>query len=284
MKTIFSLLFAFVLVTGCQKDTSNSGTPPAEEKTVLNVPYGTDAQQQMDIYLPAGRTTADTKVLVLIHGGAWSSGDKADFADYLSEFKDRLPGYAIFNINYRLAAFPATNVFPAQELDVKAAVDSVVSKAGEYLVNKDKLVLLGASAGAHLALLQAYKQPSPEVKAVVDMFGPADMVDLYNSFSAQEKLLFEVLLSGTPATNPALYQSASPVKFVSAASPPTLILHGDADPLVPVAESQALHDSLQQAGVPVQLKIYAGEGHGWSGANLLDSYQRIEDFLKQYNP
>lgn len=77
---------------------------------VLDEAYGTDATQKMDVFLPEGRSTATTKVVVLIHGGSWSSGDKSDFTDYFDTLKKRVPGYAIFSINYRLAT-GTTNFF-----------------------------------------------------------------------------------------------------------------------------------------------------------------------------
>ena len=284
MKKFFPVLFLSLFFIACQKETSEK-EQSNEEKTLLNVSYGADTAQRMDVYLPANRTTTDTKVLVLVHGGAWSTGDKTEFNEYIPVFKERLPDYAIININYRLAQLPSTFIFPTQENDVKAAVEAVMTKAGEYGFNKDKLAMLGASAGAHLAMLQSYKNSTPKVKALVDMFGPTDMAGLYNSLTTNiERFAFQSLLGGPPSTNPALYQSSSPINFVSAQSPPTLILHGGADPLVPVSQSTQLKTKLETANVPVQLFIYPNEGHGWFGANLVDSYGKITSFLKTYNP
>lgn len=285
MKKLFPvLLMAFVFVA-CQKEDSTEKAAKNTEKTILNVSYGTDAEQRMDVYLPANRNTTDTKVLVMIHGGAWSTGDKADFNEYLPVFKQRLPGYAFFNINYRLAKLPSTNPFPTQENDVKAAVDFILSRADEYGFNKNKLVVFGASAGAHLALLVSYKNSTAHINALVDLFGPTDMVALYNSFSDPiEQFALAGMLGGTPTTNAAIYQSSSPIHFVSAQSPPTLILHGGMDPLVPVEQSVRLKEKLQQAGVPVQMVTYPAEEHGWTGASLADTYDRIDAFLDLYNP
>ena len=284
MKKLFPVLFLCLFFVGCQKETSDA-SQTAKEQTILNVSYGTDTAQRMDVYLPAGRTTTTTKVLVLIHGGAWSTGDKTEFNEYIPVFKERLPGYALININYRLAQLPTTFLFPTQELDVKAAVNAILDKADEYQFNKEKLALFGASAGAHLALLQSYKNNTPGVKAVVDMFGPTDMTALYSSLATPiERFAFQSLLGGTPASNPTMYQASSPVNFVSAQSPPTLILHGGADPVVPVSQSTSLKAKLESFNVPVQLVVYPTEGHGWFGANLTDSYGKITAFLTTYNP
>ncbi len=282
MKQFFFSFLISVVFVACQKETSD--TFQNAEKTILNVSYGADTAQRMDVYLPADRTTTNTKVLVLIHGGAWSTGDKTEFNEYIPVLKQRLPGYAFFNINYRLGEFPSTNPFPTQEGDVKTAFEAIVAKAEEYGFNKEKLAVLGASAGAHLALLQSYKNNSPRVKALVNMFGPTDMVALYNNLTTPfERTVLQSLLGGTPVTNAAMYQGSSPINFVSAQSPPTLIFHGELDPLVPISQSIALKEKLQQANVPVQMVTYPNEGHGWTGDNLTDSYNRISTFLNTYN-
>lgn len=286
MKTrnFFLLAFAFAVVNfSCSKSDSGNGggSGTIAEKNETNVAYGTDPLQKMDIYLPANRSTATTKVIILIHGGGWVSGDKTDFTSAnLDTIKKRMPGYAIFNINYRLGALPATNTFPTQELDVKAAVEYIYGNRNNYLVS-EKFVLMGASAGAHLALLQAYKYTSPvKIKAVVDFFGPTDMVAMYND-NPGSQLAFAALLNGTPATNLSMYQQSSPIFFVNAANSPTIILQGGADPLVnATTQSVALKSKLDIAGVTSQYVYYATGGHGdWDVATYTDAYNNIQAFL-----
>jgi acetyl esterase/lipase len=283
------LLFALVntLLLSCQKDSSDGGGETIAAATMLNISYGTDPLQKMDIYLPGGRSVATTKVMVMIHGGAYFTGDKADFISYVDTLKRRFPEYAIFNINYRLYS-PPNNTFPAQEMDVKAAVEFIYSKRTEYLVS-DKFVLLGASAGAHLALLQAYKNNTPvKVKAVVDFFGPTDINDLYNNPGIITAANVAAIVGATPSGNPAIYQQSSPINFaVAGAACPTIILQGSADPLVNAQrQSAALRDKLQIAAVPVEYAVYAGKGHGddWDNATFLDAFNRVQAFLNQYNP
>ena len=279
MKRYFPLL-CFVFIIGCQKEnTGDVNNPALTAQTYLNVAYGADAQQKMDVYLPAGRSTSTTKAIILIHGGAWSSGDKADFNAYVDTLKKRQPDYAIFNINYRLATV-TSNFFPTQENDVKAAFDFIVSKTNEYNISQ-KIVLLGGSAGAHLALLQGYKYSSPvKPKAIIDFFGPTDLADLYNNPADPSLvLILQILLVGTPTSNATLYQQSSPINFVTAQSPPTLIFQGGLDPLVPVSQSAALNTKLQTMGVIHQYELYPTEGHGWVGANMTHSFNAIQAFL-----
>lgn len=290
MKNVFSFFFLAVFVVACQKENTTTTTEqPLPEQTLNNVSYGSDTAQRMDVYLPAGRNPTATKAIIMIHGGAWISGDKADMNGFVPVVKSRLSEYAIFNINYRLGvpALPPANAFPAQENDVKAALAFITGKAAEYKFNTDKTVILGASSGGHLALLQAYKNSTPRLNAVVDFFGPTDMAGLYTFYASSpvNQLGLQLLMGGTPATNASLYQSSSPVNFVSSSSPPTIILHGTADPVVPVAQSTALKTKLESNGVSVRMVTYTGAGHGdWDAATFADAYDQVISFLKDKNP
>lgn len=270
--------FACLLfISSCQKDPNRETN---DTEVIANVSYGSDPLQKMDVYLPAKRSTDTTKVVVLIHGGAWSDGDKSDFNFYIAALQQRLPGYAIFNINYRLVA-GSTHLFPAQENDVKAALEFIYSKRTDYKIS-DKFALLGASAGAHLALLQGYKYTAPvKPKAIVSFFGPGDLILLYNSQPLAGILLTNVT-GTTPAANLTLYQQSSPITFINAGSPPTILLQGGADPIVPPAQADSLKAKLVVAGVTNQHVFYPAEGHGWVGPNLEDSFNKIAAFLNQY--
>jgi acetyl esterase/lipase len=275
IKYLVIFLISTQIFSACERKIESSN-PSFAAESFLNVAYGNDAQQKMDIYLPADRSSTTTKTMVMIHGGGWSSGDKADFNEYVDSVKKRLPDYAIFNINYRLATGTA-NLFPTQENDVKSAVEFIAGKFNDYNISQ-KIVLLGASAGAHLALLQAYKQTSPiRPKAVIDFFGPTDITELYNSSSSS--LLLSLIVGATPATNPDLYYQSSPINFVTQQSPPTIILQGGVDPLVFPSQSQALNEKLQTLGVVHQYVFYPAEGHGWFGAKLADSFDKLQTFL-----
>ena len=98
---LFALSAIVLLNASCGKNDPAPAPAPATATTMSNVSYGTDANQKMDVYLPANRTTATTKVIILVHGGSWVSGDKADIASFVDTLKRRVPDYAIININYR---------------------------------------------------------------------------------------------------------------------------------------------------------------------------------------
>lgn len=269
------------IITSCTRSESAPKQTYLPARQLLNVAYGKDAAQRMDIYLPAGRSAENTKSLILIHGGGWNAGRKEDFAAYIDTFKNRMPDYAIFNIEYRL--FNGGNLFPTQEKDIKSAIDFIVQNAAEYAVSKNKFSLLGVSAGAHLALLQGYKYNDPNIQAVIDFFGPTDLNEMYkNPWHPMVRYALQMITGTTPGANNEIYASSSPVNFIGNNSPATLILHGSNDQVVDVSQSKLLRNQLEAAGVPNQLIVYKGERHGWFGKSLTDSFEHIESFLKKH--
>ncbi len=283
-RKIFFFAIITTIIFSCKKN-DDTATPVVDGATSMpNVAYGIDALQKMDVYLPANRTTATTKVMIVIHGGGWNIGDKSDMTAYVDILKTRLPDYAFFNINYRLTSLANSTPFPAQELDVKAVTDFINSKRAEYLIS-DKFVLLGASAGAHLALLQAYKNTTPKIKAVVDLYGPTDMTDMYtnpaSTFIAPTSIAFVVTGNpfGTPALFSSIYNSSSPINYVSTVSPPTIIFHGGADSLVRPTQSTRLIAKLAQNNVVNKYVFYPQEVHAYQGANLNDTFDKAIAFL-----
>ena len=250
-----------------------------------NVSYGSDSLQKIDIYLPANRSIDSTKVLYMIHGGAWVAGDKKDFDSNVIVMQSLLPLYAFVNINYRLATLTGSNEWPTQMTDVNAAIDYVMQKNSYYQIDNAKSAVFGASAGAQLALLKGYLYNSTHnIKAVVDLFGPTDMIDLYNNpINPNYPLMLQIFMSGTPTTSRSNYVSGSPLFAVNASVPPTIIFHGTVDSTVPIHQSDSLNLKLINAGVTKQYVTYAGEGHGWIGNNLIDTYNKAAAFLAANN-
>src|SRR5690606_15874722 len=124
-----------------------------------------------------------------------------------------------------------------------------------------------------------------KIKAVVDFFGPTDLKALYNiSPNPLIKPLLESITGGTPATHATIYDEASPVNYITPQSPPTLILQGGVDVIVDPSQSVLLKEKLQQAGVQHQYVFYPMEGHGWTGVNLTDSFEKIQAFLEMHMP
>ena len=285
MIRLFFVGCVLLSVFSCQKENEAGADNSFAAKTMLDVSYGTSTAQAMDIYLPANRTVAGTPVMILIHGGGWTTQDKRDalFSPFVDSIRRRLPKYAIFNVNYRLSAKPL-NVFPSQEMDVKTAIEYIYSRKSEYGVS-DKFVLVGASAGAHLAMLHAYKYSSPiKAKAVVSFFGPADLLDMYNNPAGGNPLISLLMadaIGKTPSQDPAIYNNSSPVNFINSTSAmPTILLHGGLDPLVKPAQSISVQTRLTNAGIANQYVFYPNGGHGdWDAATFTDAFNKVQAFL-----
>jgi len=301
---ILPFIFPVCILFSCTKGDDNIGggngsgggsTTPLTAQTILNVSYGADAAEKMDIYLPAGRVAGSTKVILLIHGGAWSSGDKTDLSTLntgmviTDTLKTRFPDYAIFNINYRLST-GTTNLFPSQENDVKDALTYIYSKSADYAIGS-KYVFIGESAGAHLAMLQGYKYGVPIIpKVIVSLFGPTDLTDMYNNPAGTNPSLTQSVLAqtigATPTSNAAIYTNSSPINYINSSSPPTIFFHGSTDPLVNPSQSLNAKNKLTSVGVTAQYVLYLGKGHGddWGSATYNDAFNKIQTFIAANMP
>jgi acetyl esterase/lipase len=271
------VLFLGLLFSCSSNDDKAAATPalPLTEQTLANVAYGTDPQQKMDVYLPANRTT-NTKVVIVIHGGAWVEGDKADMAGVAAIVHERFPDYAVVNINYRLAT-QSSPAFPKQTEDLRKVINFL--KDSNYTISDD-YALVGASAGAHIAMLYSYKYDTAhEVKVVCNIVGPADFSDpayvthpLY-SFAAQALL-------GTPNVTEQMIADVSPINHITAQSPPTITFYGGVDPLIPSSQGPRLKAALDAAGVYNEFYFYPEGGHAnWDQVTFDDVYARFTAFF-----
>lgn len=285
MKLIIPLfLVSFFFIYGsCSKNEDAPAT--VAEQVIFNVPYATaNIIQKMDVYLPEGRSSGSTKALIVIHGGGWVIGDKTEMNAHIDSMRKRLPGYAFFNLNYRLAQ-GGQNLFPVPNNDIHEAVNYILSKRTDYKIS-DKLALLGVSAGGHLALMEAYTNNSAgKIKAVIGGFPPTDLTEMWNNAAGtptNTRLLLQNFIGAPQGSNPVLYTQASPINQVTASSPPTQLFHGTADTVVRYQQSIALRNKLQISGVPVQYVEYPGQNHGWGSPEITDTYNKMKTFLEQY--
>ena len=283
MRQLVVFFSVILLLSSCNRGllTPDPAPTPAPSVAYTDVAYGTQSLQKMDIYLPEGRTVTSTKTIVVIHGGAWLDGDKSDMAFVVDSMKKRLPAYAFVNLNYRLALSGITNLFPSQEQDVKIAIEAYLSKSTIYGVSKN-IVVLGGSAGAHLALLHSYKNdPDKHVKAVIDFFGPTDLVAIWNEGFMQQLALIAVIGKSFDQ-DPSIYTQSSPVNFITSQSPPTIALQGELDDLVLPVQTTMLINKLNTMGVSNQLVTYPDEGHGFSTATYSDAISKVLPFITKY--
>jgi dipeptidyl aminopeptidase/acylaminoacyl peptidase len=275
---ILLLLTAVLLLPACSTDEEPDFLAARE---LLDSPYGSDPKQKMDVYLPAARTQADTPLLIYIHGGAWIDGDKSEFLQIKPILEQEFPGYAFVSLNYRLFDFATgKNGIPEQEKDIIAAIDAIEDQLDDWNISDD-MIISGASAGGHLALLHALKNNTSDLKAAIAFFPPTDLAELHK-FNTITALGLNSLLGGTPATAPAAYQSSSPVNFVDSRDVPTIFFHGNLDTVVPISQSELLKNALQSAGVRHQFTVVPGQGHGFDPATNAQLIRQAKEFIGEF--
>jgi acetyl esterase/lipase len=199
----------------------------------------------LTIYRPtsAGRFP----ILVQIYGGAWQRGAPSDDRTFARYFASR--GHVVFAIDYRHA--PRWK-WPAQIQDVRSAVGWIRAHAAEYDGDASRLVLVGRSAGAQLALVAAYEGTPADIVGVVSLYGPTDLVEGWRMPPRPDPInvraVLETYLGGTPDQIPEQYRAASPISYVSVKVPPTLLLYGGRDHIVEARFGRLLNDRLRAAG------------------------------------
>jgi len=249
----------------------------AEPAVHIEMPYRTvaGAELKLDIAIPGG--PGPHPVILCLHGGGWSMGSKGSFRKYLPQFAER--GYAAASMQYRLA--PA-HPFPAPIEDARAAIAYLRANAARWNLDPRRVTILGASAGAHLALLAGLDNQS-SVNAIVDISGPADLRDwrmqppaekaLISTTSKTSAILLEEFLGGAAPS------AASPVLHVRTGAPPVLVFHWKEDQAVEAGQARRLITALEQAHIKHEAVWFEGRGHALSGKGVEEIVPRTVAFL-----
>jgi acetyl esterase/lipase len=267
------------------------GVAGGEVASKTDIVYGEAGGQKllMDVFMPAGETSAPRPAILFVHGGAWAWGSKGDFHARALRFARE--GYVCFSADYRLVKPGGVNTHPAQIDDVQLAVRWIREHGAEHGADPRRVAAWGASAGGHLVSLLGttdtrdasapLSRHSSRPECVIDEFGPADFtVALPTSATLGlnvQKLVDELL--GRPASSaPQLAQEASPIYRVDSCSAPFLILQGSEDIVVPRDQSDRLHARLKSAGVDTEYLLVQGAGHGFVG----DDEERVVRAAKAF--
>ena len=265
---------------------------PDNVELISNIEYGKVGERSLllDIYKPK-HLTKPVPGLIFIHGGGWSGGDKEVYRLHASRYAQR--GYVAVSIAYRLSGEAP---FPAAVEDAKCAVRWMRSQGKCYGIDPDNIAVLGGSAGGHLAMMVGYSSDVPELEGdgghrqvsskpqvVVNLYGPSDLT----APIAQGSDVVHRFLGGkTYAEDPELYKKASPIFYLTGDDPPTLILHGTLDEVVPIAQSDALEAKLKVLEIPYTYDRLEGWPHTMDVAEPV--FNRcvffIDQFLAQHMP
>ena len=279
---LLTISICFVLCA-CSNDENNSQNDPTpqdlEYREFIDVSYGNDPEQKYDIFLPDNRTM-DTKVVVLVHGGGWVAGDKSDMDAIRIFLQQSFPELAIVNINYRLAD-ENNQPYPMQIDDITSVVNHLKSNSNDYVISDD-YGFIGTSAGAHLSMLWSYAfDASNDVDMVCSIVGPTNLADSAYLNNTNPELQDMLDLYGIEPTIDYL-QEVSPYHQVTASAPPTILFYGGQDPLVPTSQGTDMRDKLEDLNVVHQFTLYENEGHGWTGANLFDTMDKLSGFINTH--
>lgn len=240
-----------------------------------NLPYAHDTLRKhlLDLYYPPN-VKGNVPLVIWVHGGGWNQNDKYDDMIYMkSTIRAMLEkGYALASIDYRLST---TVKFPAQIQDCNQAVDFLSQHAADYKIDKNEFVLMGFSAGGHLASLLALsnnsnipdfyvnkKKPAFKIQAVVNFYGPVHLLMFYHMVTdVNRNDPISMLLGATPLKRPDLSAIASPITYVDKGDPAFFIVHGEKDDGVPVSQSLLLKSALDLANVKNQLVVVKDAPH-----------------------
>ncbi len=264
----------------------------AAEPTHRDLEYAHVAEHHLllDLYLPP-QSPKPVPLVVGIHGGAWRAGAK----DSVPVERWLQQGFAIASVEYRLS--PVAK-FPAQIHDIKAAIRWLRGNSKTYGLDSDRFVIAGSSAGGHLAALVGvsngvatlegdlgdFQSTSSNVQAIVSFFGASNLASILSQSTPHGLSVrvpaLELLLGGQPDQKPELAKLASPVTHIDATDPPLWLIHGDADPQMPIEQSHELQQRYMDLKLNVDFEIVKGGKHGGDGFFGNEQLDRVAKEVK----
>jgi acetyl esterase/lipase len=251
----------------------------------------------LDAYRPVLPEDRRVPLVVMIHGGGWHQGGRFDmgltrWAGYLASAE-----LAVVSIDYRLA--PATH-YPDSFQDCVDAIDWAVEHAGELGADPERIGLWGDSAGAHLVLLMATSQTregfaGPRLRAggerlrcAVAWYPPTDLLRLHRAETSTglDASLVQSFVGVDPTADPERWREVSPIEQAHAGTPPSLILHGTGDLLVPQVQATSFAQKLSELGAACELHVVEGAVHGFDriapGPEAISLIERNREFLREH--
>lgn len=239
----------------------------SQAKLIKDIVYKTvdGWEGRLDLYLPAHKNK--NTLVFYIHGGGWVHGKKEEEYEKIKVFIDS--GFTVANVEYRLAKqAPA----PAAIEDVNCALAYLINHAARYHIDRAKIIVIGASAGGHLALLLGLQSAAPvytggcrlhhlKIAGIISKYGPTDLMTwkpARSEGSASSAWL------GDRVDDTSFIRSLSPVNYVTPKirQIPVLFIHGNKDKTVPVEQAKTLYQKLKDNGNKTILHIVDSGGHG----------------------
>lgn len=310
MLVLFGITGSFVvaLIMGLAYFFIANKAPVLQGKVRYHVSYKED--KTLDIYLPTKMVYKTAPVIVYFHGGAWIVGRKEaiNFNRFNEAINDlRQSGYCVISPAYTLAK-DGQSPFPECIVDAYEVLNWIERHADEYSLDLSNVGVFGESAGAHLAMMVAMA-PSEEfgakpntihLKYLVDIYGPADMDMLYHGptldsigkylkvlpTSMQERLDLSKKLFGFNPSEDTIRANEfmsrySPITYLNNAMPPTLLIHGNADRVVPIQQSINFKNKLDAHDIPNEFYTLDRVDHGFIKANK-NQRKKVQKWLSNF--
>ena len=244
-------------------------------------------EAKLDVYQARDAATPNP-TLVYFHGGGWVQGSKE--ASSLTFLPFLNMGWNVVNVEYRLAK---VSLAPAAVQDALCALRWVYRNGKEYNMDVSRLVVMGNSAGGHLALTTGMTPASEgldslcpgteelKVAAIINWYGITDVNELLAGANVRN---FAVAWLGGMSNREEIAKRVSPLSYVRAGLPPIISIQGDADPIVPYSQNVRLHQALDKAGIRNELVTIPGGKHGgFSDTEMAKAYTAIRGFLDKQN-
>jgi acetyl esterase/lipase len=243
----------------------------------------------LDLHLPAG--VRHPPLVVFVHGGAWTTGSKTQYPTFLLE-----RGFAVASLDFRSSNEAP---FPADVFDIKAGIRYLRAKGSLYGYRTERIAIVGASSGGHLAQLVGvtngepalegtegdYPQQSSGIQAIVSYFGASDLTTLLAQSTptglAVRAPALQRLLGNTPDQVPELAKLASPIFHVDRNDPPIMLLHGDQDTQMPLNQVYEMQWAYEQVGQHAEVLILHGVDHDAVPFFRDAPVARVVQFLKR---
>lgn len=257
---------------------SACGVRPLPAPTERDCHYGNALSQSFDVYSPPGTRGGLNPLVVMIHGGGWENGSRNDVAQLIPYFTERQ--YVVANVDYRLAA---EAIAPAAVEDVRNAIEYVRYRASKWGADSQKLILVGFSAGAHLALLSALAPatvvtgPQSHPAAIINFWGITDVMDLLEGANAREFARRWIPVQDGWED---LARKLSPIHYDAEESLTLCAVHSVNDDIVPFHHSEALVAKLRQAKRRAHLIELSHQGHAAPSNDYPSIFSQIFRFME----
>ncbi len=258
-------------------------------KLFENINYSADKKQVLDFYLPESDENYDV-VLISLHGGSWSMGDKSEYSRETEEFAKRL-NVPTVNMNYRMT--PA--LLPEMMEDVELAMSFIIEYAKKFGCNFEKCILRGFSAGAHIAMSYAYEKQDSSPLPISFLIGEAAPADLSTPLGGPAQAficrgLSNIVGKKITRNNWSEHidemKEISPIYHLTPEAPPTLLLHGTMDYMVGYTIAQSMYSALKENNVPCDLVTFDGLEHqlkGCSDEMVEEYFGKVNSFFSEFS-